>query len=189
MELQHVILKIGVDGKLTVDPAKFIEVFHRWVRDEALPTLLIDVADYRHVPNGPGVMLIGHEADYSMDQAGGKWGLRYNRKAALDGSNADRLREAFGAIGAACKLMENEFAANGLSFCRSSFELFINDRATASNTPDTFAATKPELESFLSSALGHSEFTIEHHPDARSRFGVTVTVAKPFDLSALSVTP
>ena len=42
-------------------------VFHQWIRDSVCPEMLIDVADYRHVPAGPGVMLIGHEANYSLD--------------------------------------------------------------------------------------------------------------------------
>ena len=69
MDLQHVNVKFLVEGDLKVDPARFIEVFHQWIRDETLEELLIDVADYRHVPSGPGVMLIALEADYSMDHA------------------------------------------------------------------------------------------------------------------------
>ncbi len=42
----------------------------------------------------PGLMLIGHEADYSLDQTDGVLGLRYNRKAPLAGTNLDRLIQA-----------------------------------------------------------------------------------------------
>jgi len=31
-----------------------------------VPGLLIDVADYAHVPDGPGVILIGHDVDYGI---------------------------------------------------------------------------------------------------------------------------
>jgi len=189
MELQHVILKIAVADKLPVDPARFIELFHGWIREEALPALLIDVADYRHVPNGPGVVLIGHEADYSMDHAGGVWGLRYNRKKTVVGSNADRLRHAFGQLGAACKLMEEAFAVDGLRFNRDAFELLINDRATAPNTPETLAAVQPEVESFLRDALGQTKVTIQHHADPRSRFGLTVSLGASVDLNALTAKP
>ena len=105
MELQHINVKIYVDGDLAIDPAAFIDVFHEWVREHTLDELLIDVADYRHVPAGPGVMLIGHEGDYSMDNAGDRWGLRYNRKAAVDGSNDDRLRQALCSAVRACQLL------------------------------------------------------------------------------------
>lgn len=187
MELQHVNVKIFVDDELSVEPARFIEVFHAWIRDSVLDELMIDVADYRHVPAGPGVLLIGHESDYSMDNTDERWGLRYNRKAPLEGTNEDRFRQAMGSAVNACRLLEEQFADEGpLTFSRSEFDLFINDRAFAPNTTDTFAACKPELESFLTTTLGHNNFTLEHHADARQRFGITVKAANPFDLLAPS---
>ena len=44
---------------------KLIPVYHRWIQQNALEDLLIDVADYSHVPSGPGVMLIAHEGNYA----------------------------------------------------------------------------------------------------------------------------
>ena len=64
---------------------QLIPVFHRWIREQAMPELLIDVADYSHVPAGPGVMVIGHEANYSVDNRENRLGLLYNRRAALEG--------------------------------------------------------------------------------------------------------
>jgi hypothetical protein len=187
MDLQHVNVKIYVEGDLTVDCERFIEVFHRWIQEPRLEELLIDVADYRHVPAGPGVVLIGHEADYAMDNAGNRFGLLYNRKAELDGSNEDRLGQAFRAAANACQMLEAEFEEDGpLKFSRQEFEIIINDRALASNTPETFQACNDDLKSFFTNLLGHTEFTLEQHADPRSRFGVTVTVAKPFELSEIS---
>ena len=91
MNLQHINVKIFVDGELTVDPERFIELFHRWVATQAMAEMLIDVADYRHVPNGPSVVLVGHEADYVLDNTGGRYGLVYNRKAPLDGNDGPLL--------------------------------------------------------------------------------------------------
>ena len=85
--LQHVVVKIPVDGDLGVEPGELIPVFHRWVATQAMPELLVDVADLRHVPAGPGVILVGSEADYSLDHSGGEWGLQYRRKNVVDGSN------------------------------------------------------------------------------------------------------
>ena len=186
MDLQHINVKIYVEGELQVDPGRFIDVFHLWIQQKTLEGLLIDVIDYRHVPSGPGVILIGHEADYSMDNAGNRYGLLYNRKSPLAGSNADRLRQALWCAANACRLLENEFAADGsLKFNCQEFELFVNDRALAPNTAETFEAIQPDLESFLKTALGHGEFSFERYSDPRSRFGVTVRAAAPFDLTAL----
>ncbi len=186
MEFQHVNVKIYVDGDLNVDAARFIEVFHHWVAERLFDELLIDVADYRHVPAGPGVVLIGHEADYSMDNSNNRYGLRYNRKAPLDGSNEHRFVQALRSAANACQLLETQLEKDGpLKFSRQEFELFINDRAMAPNTPLTYAICKPELEAFLKNVLGHNEFTLEHYSDPRRLFGVNVKLAKPFDLGAL----
>ncbi len=186
MELQHVNVKIPVDGDLTVDLARFIDVFHEWIKGQVLDELLIDVADYRHVPAGPGVLLVAHEADYSMDNTDDRYGLRYNRKAALEGTNEDRFRQALWSAANACRLLEARFAKEGpLKFSRQELELFINDRALAPNTPETYATCKPELEAFFKKALGHGEFSLEHRSDPRARFGVGVKIANPFDLAAM----
>ena len=65
MNIDHVNVKVF--AKAPVDLAAAIPVFHRWIQEGACEELLIDVADYRHVPAGPGVVLIGHEANYSLD--------------------------------------------------------------------------------------------------------------------------
>lgn len=189
MNLQHVNVKLFVDGTSGVAPVRFIDVFHQWIQDHALDELLIDVADYRHVPNGPGVLLIAAEADYSMDHTDGRWGLRYNRKAPLDGTNPQRFAQAFRAAANACRMLENHFANDGgLTFSRRTFELFINDRAIAPNTPETYAACKPDIETFLEQLLGHDAFDLEHDANPRRRFSVTVAVSRPFDFPNLSTT-
>src|SRR3972149_6438419 len=110
MEFQHINAKIFVDGELPFDPSRLIYVFHQWIQESVLPELLIDVADYCHVPEGPGVLLVAHEADYSMDHTDGRWGMRYNRKAPLAGSNEDRYVQAFASAARACLLLEKHFA-------------------------------------------------------------------------------
>ena len=185
MNLQHVNVKIFVDGELSVDPERFIEVFHRWVADQSMDELLIDIADYRHVPNGPSVALVGLEADYVLDNARGRYGLVYNRKAVIDGSNQDRIRQAFTSAATACSLLEAEF--DGLKFSGQEFEVFINDRALAPNTAETYEAVKPELEAFLQAELGASDFSLEHdNSDPRRLFAVAVKLASGIDLTTVA---
>ena len=177
MELQHVNIKFFVDGELNVDLEEFINVFHRLVAEQAMDEMMIDVADYRHVPHGPGVVMVGLEADYSIDHKDGRYGLRYNRKAPLDGSNQDRLRDAFDKVQKTCGLLEGELS--GVKFNRSEFELFINDRAFAPNTAETRAAAQPELETFLKDGLGQSDFQLEFVEDPRKLFGAVIRLAQP----------
>src|SRR5689334_10419959 len=94
MEIQHINVKLFVQDPASVNLERLVPIFHRWIQDQAREEILIDVADYRHVPAGPGVLLIGHEANYSVDNTGLRLGVRYNRKAASSGSNQDRLKQA-----------------------------------------------------------------------------------------------
>ncbi len=65
--------------------------------------------------------------------------------------------------------------------------MVVNDRVLASNTPETFAAAKPELEASLKALLGHGNFSLAPlDSDPRRRFGVLVTSAAPFDLAAFA---
>ncbi len=47
-----------------LEPA--LGVFHRFIQRNLVEGKILDVADYRHVPNGPGVMLVGQDVDYGI---------------------------------------------------------------------------------------------------------------------------
>ncbi len=87
IELQHINVKLFVRDPEKVDLEAVVPVFHSWIQGQIFDELLLDVADYSHVPDGPGVVLIGHEADYALDNTDGRLGVRYNRKAPWPGSN------------------------------------------------------------------------------------------------------
>src|SRR5438309_7406771 len=106
VELQHINVKLLLHDNGDLDPV--IPVFHSWIQKQIFDELLLDVADYRHVKDGPGVILIGHEADYSIDQTDGRLGIRYNRKAALSGSNQDRLEQAVRSALSAIQHLESD---------------------------------------------------------------------------------
>jgi len=168
--IQHINLKIFITDAEAIDLADAIPVFHQWVRDGVCPEMLIDVADYRHVSAGPGVMLIGHEANYSLDNRENRLGLLYNRKAALDGTFQTRLGQAYRAALEACGRLEQEAVFRGkLKFDRNALEVFINDRLLAPNNEETWLALRPKLEKFFSG------FTIERTGEPRDLFRVAVS--------------
>ena len=107
----------------------------------ALEELLIDVADYLHVHHGPGIMLIGHEADYSLDNRAGRLGLLYNRKEQMEGTTQEKLAQAVRAALTAAQMLEKE---NGLKFNGQEVQVIINDRLLVPNTAETFAALEPD---------------------------------------------
>src|SRR5215472_2007921 len=127
--VQHINIKIFVKDPSAIHLTDSIPVFHQWIRESVCPETLIDVADYEHVHEGPGILLIAHEANYSLDQRDGRLGLLYNRKAVYDGTFQSRLAQAHKAALAACDRLEREAPFQGkLAFDRNSIEFFVNDR-------------------------------------------------------------
>jgi hypothetical protein len=172
--IQHVNVKIFSESPEGVDLSAAVAVFQRWIRESVCEELMIDVADYRHVPAGPGVVLVGHEANYSLDTGGNRLGLLYNRKAPLSGNDEEKLAQALGAARAACRRLEEEPEfAGSLKFGRD-FEIAINDRALAPNTDEAFAALKPAIESALRALDGGVEFQLERLGEARERLRIGV---------------
>ena len=173
--IQHVRVKIFARESAPIDLADAIPVFHRWIQDRVCPEMLIDVADYRHVPAGPGVMLIGHEANYSLDMTKNRLGLLYSRKQA-GGEAQENLRQAFDSALAACRRLEQEPAFAGkLRFDAGDCEFPpFNDRLLAPNRADTYLALKPEFERFFADTWGPSAYSMEHRGEARELFLVGV---------------
>src|ERR1700681_869929 len=149
VQLEHVNVKLLLRNPEEVDLEPLIPVFHDWIRDQVGEGLLLDIADYRHVEAGPGVVLIGHEGNYSVDNTDNRLGVRYNRKAVLNGSNQDRLEQAARAALSACRRLEEEPRLGGkLRFNGREFEIFINDRLLAPNSDETRKAVNSDLRAF-----------------------------------------
>jgi hypothetical protein len=186
MELQHVNVKLFVKNEGEVDLEALIPVFHGWIQNQASGELLLDVADYRHVPAGPGVVLIGHEGNYSLDNTGGRLGVRYNRKAPLEGTNQDRLVQAAQAALAACQRLETEQRLNGtVQFSGREIEVFINDRLLAPNTPQTREAADPEFRAFFSALFADAEYAASCSQDPRRLLSIHVKTSQSFGTAAL----
>jgi len=163
-----------------IDLVDAIPVFHRWIQENTMPEMLIDVADYKHVPDGPGVMIIGNQVDYSLDQQEGRLGLLYNRKGQVD--EAQALQISFDAARHAAKLLEGESVFAGkLKFDAGDVEVIINDRVLAPNTDATLAALSPEIKKFFAGVYGTDDFVLEHRGEPRERFRVGIKTSKPVD--------
>ena len=186
MEFQHVNVKLFVKNAEQVNLEALVPVFHGWIQNQGSGELLLDVADYRHVPSGPGVVLIGHQGNYSLDNSGGRLGVRYNRKAPLEETNYDRLVQAAQAALAACQRLETEPSLAGtVQFNGREIEVFINDRLLAPNTPQTRAAADLEFRTFFSTLFGAVGYTISHPQDPRGLFSVHVRTSQAFDTTEL----
>jgi hypothetical protein len=188
VKLQHVNVKLLVNDPAGVDLEPLIPIFHSWISGRVFEEMLLDIADYRHVPSGPGVVLIGHEADYSVDNTGNRLGVRYNRKAALDGDSQDALLQAARAALTTCQRLEEEPRLGGkLRFNGREIEVFVNDRLVAPNTAATFEAARPDLEAFAQKLFRADKYslTYESSCDPRSLFSVSLKSSRPFAVADL----
>ncbi|MCC7235850.1 MAG: hypothetical protein IT163_11140 [Bryobacterales bacterium] len=168
--MQHFKVKLYATGETasTAPVHDVIPVFHRWIQDNAIPETLIDVSDYIHVPEGPGIILVAHEGIYSLDTEHGRLGLTYTRRAALDGTDAARLRQAIAAVLHAARLLETapEFAGK-LAFDRDRWEVSVNDRLLAPNTPESYAILEALVAAELPPAAGAGNWAISHSGEPR----------------------
>jgi hypothetical protein len=186
MELQHVNVKLPVIDVAEFELESLIPIFHRWIQDKVFEERLLDIADYRHVHNGPGVVLIGHEGDYAVDNTDGRLGVRYNRKAALEGSNCDRLKQAARAALKACQTLEGETSLGGrLRFNGQDVEVFINDRLLAPNREETRERARPDFQRFSEELFRGADYSSVYGNDPRRLFSVSLRASRAFTLADL----
>jgi hypothetical protein len=165
-------------------PDKLIPVFHRWIRESLLDELAIDVADYEHVHEGPGVVLIGHAFDYYWDLGEGRPGLVYTRKRdapAPDLRLSDAVRRAL--VG--CKLLEQDPALPGVSFRTDELLVRLPDRLHAPPTEAGYSALQHELGSLVARIYGGTTATIGRVGGPRDVLGARVKVGPGATVSEL----
>ena len=97
MNLHRISVKYFVAEPECVDLDAMIPVFHEWIQRSRVPGMLVDVADYRHITGGPGVVLVGHDVDYALDTTDGRPGLVHTRKRSITGELGARLGSLFAA--------------------------------------------------------------------------------------------
>lgn len=177
-DLQRVCVKIYAPDP-GLDDQVFVPIFHEWIRNHALDGLvLFDVADYAHVPESPGVVLVAHEAHFSMDRSDGRFGLHVQRRVDMGAPSLDviatTVRQALQVVD---KLESDPRLAGQLRFDRSTLRVEANDRLRAPNTDDGWRAFEPVVAAAVSAASGGAGATVTRVPnDPRDRLAADVKV-------------
>jgi hypothetical protein len=163
MDLFKINVKIPVVGGDAAG-GDIVAIFHRWIQDQALADhLLIDVADYDHVHDGPGTILIASEANIHLDHGQGQPGLLYVRKRPIIGADTlvDRLRYVLNAARTTAARLEREPELAGrLHFSTDELWIQSNDRLAAPNSDAGFAAMRSAITS-VAEGLGGGPATVE----------------------------
>ena len=178
-------LKWFFDEASEISLDAFIPVFHQWIQQQVLDELPIDVVDYRHVQNGPGVMFIAHDAHYAIDASDGRLGLLYSRRRETQPSRREieatdqRLMSVFGCALTACQRLEAEPAFQSrLRFRTNALTLRINDRLHAPNTLDAFQSVYEALAPFLRTLYPEQTLEVTHASDVATRLTIEIQTAE-----------
>ena len=147
--LQRFGLKLFLEPDADVNVRVFIPVFHRWIQTHAVDGLLVDVADYTHLSDGPSVLLAGYEGNYAIDRSEGRVGLYFYRKQPTAGSLVERLVTTSRTLLTACDLLETDESVGGVCRFRGDEIQFVsNDRLLDPPTAETINALQPALTEF-----------------------------------------
>ena len=160
MDLYRLGIKFfGVAGQ-PIEPTEFIPIFHEWIQKQTIENhLLIDVHNYSHVHDGPGILLVAHEGNFSMEGADDRIGLLYYRKQPA------QMAESIKPAVQGCRLLENDSRLRGrLRFRNDEVLIVANDRLVAPNNDETFSALESRLSAALNQFLG-KRFTLSRISD------------------------
>lgn len=180
-------IKFFFENPAAVKLAAFTGVFQRWIQQKALDELLIDVADYRHVFEGPGIILIGYESDYAIENRGGRPGLLYTRKRQLDPDLETQLRNAFRLALTASQFLENDLTFKpALKFRADEIEIRFVDRLRLPNRPESFGLVEGSLRAVLADLYaGHAIDITPVQQDPRELFTVKVQSESAVSIAGL----
>ncbi|MBI4412413.1 MAG: hypothetical protein HY541_08020 [Deltaproteobacteria bacterium] len=184
MNLQKINWKIYFKSAVAAKPDIFFKVFNTWIPDS--PEIFVDVADYRHVHDGPLVLLAGHYVDYALDHTDRRLGFLSGQKGGIQGDLAERIQSSLLEFLKAAQRLEKDPAFGGkLDFATNELLFIANDRALAPNTSATFSEIKPILYKILSRIFESKELNMEHLPNPKQRFSVKITCKQESDLKQM----
>ena len=182
MNLQKFGIKFYLKEKENYSSRDFIPIFHRWIQGKLIPDhLLIDVADYSHVKDGPGIMLIAHEGHFSLDQENNNPGMMYMRRVKCSGNFHERFDKVFFvALHAANQLHDDK----EIDFYQNIFRFISNDRRLANNTKENQDLFQKEIHRILKSNFPNDKWNFSEVSKENERLGFTVNFSS--DVNMLS---
>jgi len=162
--LERYKLTINAEPVAAVSAKAIVPVFHKWIREQSIDDLLIDVADYTHLPSGPNALLVGHEANLAIEASSDCIGLCYIRKRNTPGDLAKSLTRSTKKLLEAARMLESDpeaMPAGNFTFQTDKLVFSPNDRLLAPNTAETARAVEEILETFGEKLHGTNSVTID----------------------------
>lgn len=186
-DLQRIELKMLVDGPAQPDLDWLLAVFDRWRKQDDAPSEWVDLADYAHMPKGPGVMMAGKRENFGVNLIDPGPGVFFTGKKDYAGSTADRFVEAFRRCLtlAGTLLAEPEYPA-ALPPKTGDWLVVVNDRLDFPNNAEVDAEIRPGLEAALGRIFGEGAFTLTRDEDPSHRLGYRLRAASAPSIDELA---
>ena len=134
MDIQKFGIKLFFQQNGSYPYRNFIPELHRWIQKDSVPDhMLIDVVDYSHISDGPGIILVAHEGHFSLDQENYNPGILYMRKTDIRGSFENRFNKVLSTTILVAQLLIKNKIDKGLAISQKSLRFISNDRRLADN--------------------------------------------------------
>jgi len=173
LSLNRLDIKLPITNPEDSDHGAYTRIFTRWLSDEER---WMDIADYAHVPSGPVVMIVGADAQFSIDAAKGELGVLYSHRGTLEGSASERIASALRiALQLVADLESEDDCPIRVRTDRA--DVSVNDRSEYPNQADTAAAFTADVTAAAESVFGAAPTSVEHTGGPDQRLGVRVTLA------------
>lgn len=174
MSLNRVDVKLLVANPEDSDHAAYTRILTRWLKADG--ERWMDIADYAHVPSGPIVMVIGDDAQFSVDASKGELGVLYSHRGELEGDDTQRLTSL---LRTALQLVDDLEREDDcpIRVRTDRVDVAVNDRAAYPNTPDTAATLVKTVVAAAEEVFGGAPTSVEHVGGLDQRLGVRVTLA------------
>lgn len=158
------------------DAELFVPIFHDWIRDRALDLVMLDVADYAHAPDSPGIVLVCHEASFALDRSDGRLGLLCQRRLPFDGTASEGIAETVRqTLDVAARLEADPRVMGKLRFDPTRLRIEANDRLLAPNSSEGYRDFAALVRAAIATAFGTGEPAVEKiDNDPRDRLALFV---------------
>lgn len=152
---------------------RLIAVFGRWRHEEGEE--LVDLQDYAHVPDGPGIVLVSKRWILGIDWTGGEPGLLLSTRRGLEGALAERFAQAMRLlVEKATRLTKEEELKDVVKPRCRELSIAVNDRVLFPNTDETDAAIRPEVTALAERLYAGAPCEIERVNDSRARLSYRI---------------
>ena len=185
-ELHRFGIKIFFEPGTAPEPSLCIPIFHRWIRERALGGVLIDVADYTHLADGPSVLLVGHHGNLSLDGFDHRAGLFYTRKRPSSDPFRTRVTEAAGVLFSACQLLEDDPAVGKpVRFQGNELQFVSNDRLVAPPDDATAREIGEHLEPVMKTWYADTPYEVTSLSQGKDRLRLSLKAAADVSVGTL----